>query len=173
MKIKSVWILYILRALLIISTLLVLAFIFSNAVATGEDSSKQSTEITVKVQEVVAVIAPNSPIATASGEDFDVLHSFVRTLAHFAEYALLGACSFGTFLSFMQKGRWRYAFFTPAFLALTAAVDEFAQSLTAGRAAQFADFTVDCLGSACGMAVALLVYGLVVLILNKKKGECL
>ena len=53
------------RILLIVLSLCIWFLIFSNALADGETSSKQSHSVTVSVQEVVGAINPNSPIATS------------------------------------------------------------------------------------------------------------
>lgn len=166
MEVKKKPTIYIVRAVLIVLTLLTLAFILRNGLATGEASAEQSHAVTETVQEVVGAIAPESPIATATGEDFDLLHNSVRNFAHFFEYALLGLFSFATFLSF-QPTRWKLAFLSPCFVAVTIAVDECLQGLTAGRAAQFSDVLVDALGAAVGMGVALL--GFYLLRLRRKR----
>lgn len=173
MKTKGFLTIYIVRAALIILTVLILIFIFSNALATGEVSSQQSYRVTVAVQEAVGVIAPTSPIATATGEDFDLLHACIRDLAHFSQYALLGATAFGAYLSFVKRGKWRFAFISPCFLLLTSILDEFSQSLTVGRAAQLTDIAIDSCGSMCGIAVAFMVYGIVMWIVShrKRRGE--
>lgn len=158
MEVKKLPTIYIVRAVLIALTALMLFFILRNGLATGEASSAQSQAVTETVQEVVGAIAPESPIATATGEDFDLLHATVRNFAHFGEYALLGLFAFGTFLSFVQPGRWKFAFLAPCFVAVTIVVDECLQGLTAGRAAQLSDVLVDVLGAIVGIGVALLVF---------------
>ena len=107
MEKKKMPTIYIVRAVLIALTVLTLFFILRNGLATGEVSSEQSHAVTETVQEVVGAIAPESPIATATGEEFDLLHATVRSFAHFFEYALLGLFSFGAFLSFVRPGRWK------------------------------------------------------------------
>ncbi len=169
MKTKQTITIYIVRILLIALTLCLLWFIFFNATADGEASSQQSHSVTVTVQEVVGAIDPDSPIATATGEDFDLLHACVRKAAHFLQYLALGAAAFGTYLSFVNKEKWGFAYISPCFLFLTAATDEYAQTLTAGRAAEFADFAVDCTGALIGIAFAFFVYGIVLLIVNKRR----
>ena len=74
---------YITRALLITLTVLTLAFILRNGLASGEVSASESHSVTEAVQEVVGAIDPDSPIATATGEQFDLLHACVREAAHF------------------------------------------------------------------------------------------
>ena len=161
MQEKTHWTIWVLRVLLIGLTLGMLWFIFGNASADGVASSQQSYSVTVKVQEVVGAIAPNSPIATATGASFDLLHACIRDLAHFLEYFALALCAFGTYLSFVKEGAWRFAYISPCFVFLTVAADEYVQTLTVGRAAEFADFAVDCTGAFCGICIALMIFAIV------------
>ena len=172
MKTKQTITIYIVRILLILLTLFLLWFIFSNATADGVASSEQSYSVTITVQEVVGAIDPDSPIATATGEDFDLLHACVRNTAHLLQYLALGAAAFGAYLSFVNKEKWGFAYIPPCILFLTAATDEYMQTLTAGRAAEFADFSVDCTGALIGIAFAFFVYGIVLLIVNKRRKAC-
>ena len=151
---------YLVRAVLIALTALTLFFILRNGLATGETSAAESHAVTETVQEVVGAIDPDSPIATATGEEFDALHASVRTFAHFFEYFLLGLFSFGAFLSFALPNRWKFAFLPPCLSVVTIALDECLQGLTAGRAAQLLDVLVDMAGSAVGAGVALLIFSL-------------
>ncbi len=161
MKEKTHWSVTLVRILLIVLSLCLWVFIFSNALSDGETSSKQSHSVTVSVQETVGAINPSSPIATAKGESFDFLHAHIRNLAHFLQYFALGTCVFGAYLSFARKGNRQYAYVPPCLLFLTVAVDEYLQSLTAGRVSEFADVTTDCTGVLCGICLALMVFGLI------------
>ena len=161
MREKTHWSVIVVRVLLIVLSLCIWFFIFSNALADAETSSQQSHSVTVSVQEVVGAINPESPIATATGESFNLLHAHIRNLAHFLQYFALGTCVFGAYLSFAKKGNWRYGYVPLCLLFLTVAVDEYLQSLTAGRVSEFADFATDSMGFTCGVVLALLVFGLI------------
>ena len=139
-------------------------------IAKGEigylEKSKEAVEI---VQEVVGAVAPESPIATATGEDFDRLHITVRTLAHFAEFVLLGLFATWSCLSFSPKKGWLAA---PAcFTVATAVFDECLQKFTFGRASELLDVLADGLGGLTGFAFALLSVWLVGKLLPKNKKE--
>lgn len=156
MKTKTdVWV-HILRAILFAGILATLWLIFFHSAQSGDVSATQSVTVTHKVQEVVGAINPSSPIATATGAEFDFLHACIRNLAHFCEYALLGVCSFGLYLSFSREKR--YAFFPVAFAWLTAVFDEFTQTLSDGRAAEWTDVLVDGVGVLTGSVCALAVF---------------
>ena len=63
---------YLVRVLLTLACVLLLAFIFGNSLTEGDDSSKQSAGVVKAVQKIVGVFAPNSWIATATGEQSQV-----------------------------------------------------------------------------------------------------
>ena len=156
---KGVWIHFI-RALFLTLTVCSLIFIFFNSTQDEEKSTQQSVQATVQVQEIVGTIAPDSPIATATGEDFDLLHAFVRNAAHFLEYALLGACMFASYLSFTRKKR--YAVLVPMTIAFVSVFDEYTQTLAAGRGAQLTDVLIDIFGGAAGCLFTLTVFLIIV-----------
>lgn len=151
---KTEYLRLILRIILPIACALVLAFIFSNSLKTGEASSAQSSKVVDAVQAVFGVIAPNSSIATATGEDYQRLHACIRLLAHFAEFALLGALFAWCCLSYTTKKAY---FIIPTVGVLTVpCIDEGLQSLTAERAAEWKDILVDGAGGICGLIFAVL-----------------
>ena len=158
---KEFVILTITRIVLILGTLFSLWFIFSNAIASGEVSANQSATVTDKVQEVVGTINPSSPIANATGQEYDFLHECIRDFGHFAQYCLLGAFAYATYLSFKGKGNWWYTFIPAGAIYLVAATDEYVQTLVDGRGAQFSDVMVDMTGCACGFVVSLCVFAIV------------
>lgn len=155
------------RVFTTIACALMLVFIFSNSLKTGEESSAQSSTVVDTIQEVVSVIAPNSPIATATGEDYDKLHADVRTLAHFSEFMLLGALFVWCWYSYTDKKLWLLA---PAGGAvITPIFDELLQMLSSGRAAEWLDVAVDIFGGVCGGFVALCTLTLGIHIYRKHK----
>lgn len=164
MNIKLTWIL---RAVLTALCAFMVGFILYNSLQTGEQSAEQSSTVVEVVQQAVAVIAPESPIVTATGEAYDRLHSAVRTLAHFSEYALLGVLGGWCCLSYTLR---RIFLAIPAVgITLLAVVDECLQSFTAGRGSQFVDILVDWLGGLFGLAFALFAVWLVVKIIKRGK----
>lgn len=148
----------IVRAVLIVLTVLMLFFVLRNGLVAGEASAEESYGATQTLQKAVGLIDPDSPIATATGAEFDLLHACVRDFAHFFEYFLLALFAFGAYLSFARKGKWRFAPITPCFLVATIALDEAFQSLTLGRAAQLMDVLVDSVGALFGMVVSFLIF---------------
>jgi VanZ family protein len=146
---------------MILGTVFSLWFIFSNATASGPVSSQQSTTVTDKVQDVVGAINPSSPIANATGKEYDFLHACIRDFGHFAQYCLLGMFAYGTYFSFKGEGNWGLAFIPAGAIYLVAATDEYVQTLVDGRGAEFADIMVDMMGCAFGFLIAWAVFAIV------------
>lgn len=78
------------------------------------------------------------------------LQKAVRTLAHLAEFALLGALTCALLLTFSDRLRLS-AFGLPG-CALVAAFDELHQLFVPGRTFQWEDIVIDTLGAAIGIA---------------------
>ena len=169
---KGEWLRLALQIVLTAACVLAVAFIFSNSLKTGEESSEQSSSVVDLIQEVAAFFDPDSPIATATGEDYARLHSGVRTLAHFGEFALLGALFCGCCFSYTLK--LPFQGIAGGGVALVPCIDETLQAFTAGRAADWRDILVDIAGGACGwlcvFACVLLGVWLFAKIRRKKSG---
>ena len=144
-----------------------LAFIFSNSLKTAEASSSQSSRVVDTVQKVVAVFAPESPIATATGEAYDKLHADIRTLAHFLQFALLGALYCWCWFTYTdEKG---YVVIPATAIVITPMFDELLQALSYGRAAEWLDVGVDVAGGIVGGLFALCTLTIGVCIYRKRK----
>ena len=147
-----------LRIILTLACIGVLVFIFSNSWASASASSASSSAVTDAVQSVVKVFAPNSFIATAVGDDYKKLMSWVRTCAHFAEFALMGALFIWCYFSYTKRRRTLYI---PLLGILCVPfIDECIQLFSDGRAWEIADVLVDILGGISGAGFAVLVVGL-------------
>ena len=144
---------YLARVLLTVMCIAMLVFIFSNSLKAGDESSAQSAGLVKAVQKVVGFFAPNSWVATATGGAFEKLHAIVRTIAHFSEFALLGAlCSWCYRAYTIEKA---YFFVVVFFVLLIPVLDEFLQTLTIGRVADIYDVWIDSAGGAVGILFAL------------------
>lgn len=161
-KIRLFW-----RIVTTVACVLMLIFIFSNSLQPAEKSSAQSSAVVDTIQDVASVVAPNSPIATATGPAYDKLHSGVRVLAHFLEFTLLGALFVWCWYSYTDKKIWLIA---PAVgIVLTPMIDELLQTLSSGRAAEWLDVAVDATGGACGGLFALCTLTIGIYIYRKRK----
>ena len=160
---------WLLRAILTALCIAAIAFIFSNSLQTGEESGAQSSFVTNAVQKIFRVFAPNSWIATATGEAYERLHGVIRTIAHFSEFALLGALLTWCWRSYTKD---MLFFLIPACLVvLVPIVDECLQTLSAGRVAAISDVFTDTLGGVCGCVFAGLTLLIAFAIKRRKKAD--
>lgn len=155
------------RILLTIACAFAVGFILYNSIQTAVESARQSSRVVEVVQKVVASVAPNSPIVTATGSAYERLHAVVRTLAHFSEYALLGALAGWCYRSYTDKKLWLGV--AGGGVALMAVLDEFLQTFSAGRGTQFTDMLVDICGGGVGIAFALFTVWLVGKMIRKRR----
>lgn len=161
---KLVWAV---RILLSVACAFAVGFILYNSIQPAVESSKQSSRVVEMVQTVVSVFAPNSPIVTATGDAYVKLHGAVRTLAHFSEYALLGALGAWCYRSYTNKKVW--VLVPSVGVVFMAVMDEWLQTFSAGRGAQFTDVLVDVLGGGVGIAFALFTVWCVGEIIRKRR----
>ena len=166
MSIQSKWIL---RSVLTALCGLAVGFILYNSLQPAVESAQQSGRIVAMVQRVAVVIAPHSTIANATGEAYLRLHEAVRTLAHFAEYALLGMLGGWCCLSYTAKKAF-YAI-PMASVAVLGVLDECLQTLAIGRGAQILDVLVDISGGCVGWAVAYFTVYFIVKIIKRREHE--
>ena len=171
MKLKSInkeaVLQWMLRIALTVSCMVVLGFIFSNSLKPGEQSAQQSSTVVEVVQEVAAVIAPNSAIANATGAAYDRLHTYVRIFAHFAEFTLFGALLLWCIVSYTWKkeGLW----LSLVGVCLVPIIDESLQFFVAGRGTEFCDVCIDVAGGICGILFAIVVLLIIVWAIDKRR----
>jgi VanZ family protein len=166
MSVKYRWIL---RISLTVLCVLAVGFILYNSLQPATQSAEQSSRVVALVQKAAAVIAPHSSIANATGQAYQRLHEVVRTLAHFVEYALLGAL--GGWCCLTYTVRKSYLPIPMAGVAVLSVLDECLQTLSAGRGAQFSDVLVDMIGGGCGLAFAYFTVWAAVKIIKRRKHE--
>ncbi len=117
-----------------------LCFIFSNSLRTGEASNVQSEMVTGGLNAMLARLGLS---ALLSG-------GLVRTLAHFAEFAVLGAlAALGLWLwkCLSARAPLLFALFACIGVAVT---DEIVQAFVPERTASIADVLTDCAGILVG-----------------------
>lgn len=127
-----------LTALLVVLLLFTLAFIWGNSLLDRE----QSTEVSTGLLDFLA------PLLDALGLDSEDDH-WLRKLAHFAEFALLGA-ELSLLLMLWDRMKISSMLATSAVCLSVAVVDEFIQLFT-GRACQLSDVILDFSGSICAI----------------------
>lgn len=138
---------HITRAVALLCTLLWIAFIFSNSLDSGAESSAKSST----VHEVV------NQVASSLGATEEIPEKAIRTSAHFTEFAALAvllSLDLALFFSLPPRralSRRHFWLFLSLPIALAiAAIDEIIQSFSPGRACQFLDVLVDGAGALCG-----------------------
>lgn len=130
-----------------ILAVLVLAFIFTNSMKTGEESNDISSGV---METILKIIDPQGRLNRY------YFHIFVRKAAHFIEFFTFGVCLCGMSLSVLDETHRLYAALT-MFVALFAAViDEFIQSFTS-RSSSARDVLLDFAGAFTGVLVAFLI----------------
>lgn len=168
-KKKKPKIVYILRILLPIACLGMLFFIFYNSLQSGVESSARSSSVTAVAQEIIRAVAPESKWATATGEDYEILHAFVRNLAHGLEFGLLGALFCWCYFAYTLSAKY---FYLPVSGVIAVPIfDEWLQTFSVDRASSLSDVMTDTFGGAIGLTFALLtvLIGVAVYASKKKK----
>ena len=119
------------RIFLILLIIATLVFIFSNSLKNQEESSADSAAVG---SIIAAIFPPDTPLGAFAREN-------LRSIAHFAEFALLGAeCAF--YVAFFTKKRLRNALLSPFIGLAVGFIDESLQYLS-DRAPEIADVWLD------------------------------
>lgn len=134
-------------------TLLYLGWIFSNSLATAQQSGAASGKVRDAVQKIVDFFFGKGQIC--------VSHRFIRKAAHFSEFALLGFLAFfmyDTYFSARKKATAICAFLAAGTTLAGGAADECIQIFADGRGPSVFDAMIDFAGGICGVFVALAVF---------------
>jgi VanZ family protein len=134
----------------VVITLLFVYWIFSNSMKDAAASTLQSDSVKAMLQTAISTLFPNSSIQLTS--------HFVRKLAHFSEYALLG---FLLFLSCRECKAKLRCLLVPTGVSTVAFLDEGLQNFFDGRGPSLKDVALDSLGGYFGFIVAWVLYALV------------
>ncbi|MCK5761950.1 MAG: VanZ family protein [Candidatus Izimaplasma sp.] len=125
-----------------------MAIIFLLSAQGANDSAVVSAGITDRIYQVLNSSFPNLNIET--------LHIFIRKLAHFAIYLVLGGLVFNALNYNEQKQS--YNFIVALLISFLYAIsDEIHQTFVPGRAGQIYDVLIDLIGSLIGIK-ALVMY---------------
>ena len=146
-------------AALAVMTLALMGAIFLFSSHSGDESSGLSLKVTRVICRIVFFdyedMTHDEQVFIVSG-----LHGFVRKLAHFSLYMLLGVCAYSALLlaDFKFGGKWFAAWFA---CTAYAAFDEFHPSFTPGRSMKLTDVMIDSSGAVCGIIVTAVLYAAV------------
>ena len=141
--------------------------IFIESAMGSESSSSQSLSFTKLIVDIVTKIAPNSSIV----QDQDKLHHIVRKV--FGHFLFFGASGLFTTLTLLfsgdvyKKRKMETIIFSLSIGATIAAISEFIQIFTPGRAGMFTDILIDFSGY---FLFTIIIY-FVLFFINKSKME--
>ena len=96
---------------------------------------------------------------------------WVRKLAHFCIYAVLGALGFLTFVSYTSIPFALRCFFSLLMSVLYSMSDEYHQTFISGRSGELRDVLIDSVGALTGILFCALIYGLIIHIRKKRKSK--
>ncbi len=140
-------------------------FIFSNSLESGVESDNKSSQVHEVVNEV----------AQSLGAKQEISHKTIRTSAHFTEFALLGVllCLDIALLASLSPAislscSHAYLLLTIPFCLAVAAIDEFLQRFSPGRAMQWIDVLVDSSGALCGMLLFCAVFAILYAVKHRR-----
>ena len=130
--------------LLNLTILLILAFIWGNSMMTAQESGGMSSSVLAWLGEFIPFFAGGAH------------HTFLRKLAHFSEFFLLGVvCS-----AQRVKSEKLLTFGLISFGLISACIDETIQIFVLGRSSSLLDVWLDISGFATGVAVVAIGYAL-------------
>ena len=121
-------------------------FIWSNSLQPGNASGEMSGSVTETINKVLGFFVPS----------LEVSHRFVRKMAHFSEFAILGGLFCLAFRKTLPKKSY-LVFLSAPCAFLVAAVDETIQLFVEGRAGAFTDVMIDTAGALTAILLAFLV----------------
>lgn len=126
-------------------TLLIICFIFIQSILPGDISGAESSRVLAFLNSITGFLGLGNVFS----------HSFVRTCAHFTEFAFLGLFSFLTYSTYSLK-RISSVFTTILTYPLVAVIDESIQLFSQGRAFQFSDILIDIAGGTTGFLLGVI-----------------
>lgn len=133
------------RVILTVLTVAAVAAIFYNSSQSAVESTERSSPLTDWINGILA----GFPIP------FSVTENFIRKLAHFTEYAILGTMLSVTYYLYLLKIK-TALIATLITGAAVAVIDEVIQLFPAGRSCQISDMLLDCCGVAFASAIVML-----------------
>lgn len=142
------------RVILTVLTVAAVAAIFYNSSQSAVESTERSSPLTDWINGILA----GFPIP------FSVTENFIRKLAHFTEYAILGTMLSVTYYLYLLKIK-TALIATLITGAAVAVIDEVIQLFPAGRSCQISDMLLDC----CGVAFASVIVMLIIRAVENKR----
>ncbi len=142
-------------------TALFVLFIWSNSMQSGEESGALSLDI---VNFIKPILDPHNKI------DLDTFHFFVRKLAHFSEFGVLGVLVSGLVDAVGERLCVKYISIRFFWVLFVACCDEFIQNFT-GRGSAVTDVAIDFGGGVCGILGMMLSLWIIRKIRSKRSAK--
>lgn len=133
-----------------------IGFIFSNSMMNADNSAMESSTVMELINRVLRSI----------NSDWSIDEFTVRKLAHFTEFAMLGALLTVTAYLYIGKRLKSFIIGVAAGTA-TAVVDELIQTLSEGRSCEIRDMLIDASGVVTAAVVTVLMITIIIKIKNK------
>lgn len=145
------------------------AFIVAHGMQASAGSWEESNAVAALLEPVLRrFFNLANKIAAWSGHSMALSYGeFVRKIAHFVEYSLLGAECAGLTVILTRRIISPYLWADLFAVLMLAVLDEFLQSF-AGRTSQVTDVMLDFFGALCGIAVVLIVLAIV----DRARDQC-
>ena len=124
-----------------IMSVLSICFIFSNSLKNPSASNQQSENVAESLRQIL------NPAKQVEQEAFYI---YIRKLAHFVEFSVLGFCLKGTAVTLGYRRNYPYTLFPLLIAIFVAVMDESIQSFT-GRTSSVKDVFIDSLGGLFGI----------------------
>lgn len=150
-------------SVLIVLTVLITAFIFSNSCKDQTRTMEESGAVT----EILTPVIEN--VSNFGNQNFE---NFIRKLAHVCEFSILGGVVYALF--YFLKINYKIAFFGYAlfYLLFVGVIDEYIQSYY-GRTSSVNDVLIDFSGGLLGLIVSCLIIKIILFFIKKfKSTEC-
>lgn len=116
----------------IVALIFWMCFIFSNSLANAEESGETSQGVVDIIEEIIRRVIP----------DFEISDHFVRKLAHFIEFFILGAVFTLSYYIVIRDFKYHISL-SLLFGLLVSLIDETLQLFSLGRAAMVKDVWLD------------------------------
>lgn len=127
-------------------TIAIIGFIFFQSMKPADISSNESGRVVALLNSITEFLGLGQPFE----------QGFVRTCAHFTEFAVLGVSLLIMFNTYLKKPN-KCFLFSVVSSALIALCDETLQIFSDGRTFQLKDILIDSLGALCGSLIMLFV----------------
>lgn len=147
------------KVIAILLLLFFTAFIFSRSLKSGAESSKESETVWNIINGILKILKV----------DFEIGQHFIRKLAHFTEYFVLGMLAYLTSAQFLFSRKKLISFIAFIYSAVIASTDETIQFFVADRNAAITDVLIDSCGAACGIAAMVFILFLFRRFYDKKR----